>query len=579
MKHALATILASGVALAGERGAPELVHRTYELSAGWPEVHFAEVTEPLAPALLEPGAVDDATALDAADTRSVALELLDGLFRPELDYEGSSIQKDDEGRIHVVAPAAIQDEFVALLTFLEATLRRPIELRLDFVERAADANALPAVMSIDDAAKVVAAAGRGTRSATLRLEPGRVATFDASREVATVANCRVEIASRIFQARPVASAYTLGTRALARAAAVPGGVRVALVLRDAQAARAPGTHAVEITGKIATQTEIVPWNETVEIDQPFVLGRAFALNLFVPDGQALAVDTSLSVAAGSSRLAILVQARRPQPDAVASWTSAASRRRLDVIDASAFSPPLVAIESEALARGSFARRLGGLVDSRFENDVGAWVSASLRAGDASRAVEALHAAGAAQVASLGPWLFVRPPPAGESAAAVERAIAAGAERAHSAVPVAIALRRAGVPEPVASCELALAAGETSSLVLGGETTLIDGFATQVAEGASALEPSVSRVFDGLALSLRAAWTRDGGSWLEIVARAHALARMPAPYGHEGPVAARLQRAEHANFALDERLSFPAQGGARRVTLGGAGDLTLDVEVR
>jgi hypothetical protein len=570
-------------------GAADLVTKTYDLTSASPVLHNSEYTEALAPTLTFDNG-DATPSLDASQTHdSIANELLE-LFGAEFEYEGRSLQVDEHGRAQVVAPAAVHKEIERVLAFLETAFRRGVELRVDMIERPGTAPALPALMSVDEAEKLVAGSGASAHGTTLRIAPARIATLDLTHSVDYVADYDVEIAQATAQAYPVVRSYPIGVRMAARAAIVPGGTRVALLLRDSVQNGALRATDVQLGASVSSDSGQHFARGSVTVQSLSLLEHSFALNLFVPDGQAVVIDSTLSTQSGASRIAFVVRSTTTAREPVMTLQISAGHSPLEVFDASFVCPPRVDVDGRAFDQGVFPRSLDGLFDCGSNNYEGnPAVQGVLRMGDQGWIENVLGGDGEHQVQGLSSWLLIHPSRQSEPGKSAKSALGADSPvlaqaRTGDVANVSLTLRRADKNGAVlAALTWPIVYGEASAAVIGGETQYIGGANVEVAQSAATIDPVVHTAFDGLVVRVRPTRATDGTATVELSARGHVLGGPMQDLEAGAPMSLPIKRCEFDNLSVDERLSFGApaggQPGPRRISLGGGTGLVLDFELR
>ena len=565
---------------AARPAAPELVTRTYQLATVMPARHGSDYNEVLAPYLWRDRGRYSPTHLGAEGLDDSIAELVMRLFESEFTYEGRAIDYD-EGRLRVVAPPKVQEEIQRVLSYLEGTFRRSVELRIDIVERGNDAAPLAGVVTAKEADELIAGGGARVRSHTLRVVPGRIATLDATHEIGLVADYDVEIAERTSQFDPIVLRVGLGTRISARAAIVPGGVRVALLLRDGNQIGDVRERHLGLGALITTEAGSRTVTEAVPLQALSLLHRSLALNLAIADGSVAVIESSVALQTGTSRVAILVRAGAERREPYSSLILAGESARLEIVDLSYVCPPI-------------AHSFGGLLErDRFPHDFDRFLAidesdeepvyANTVAGSTSW-IEEHIASDLHEQMSLSPWLIAfarKPDPASKLPPSLFGPDSGVFEQAapSQGVVVGLTLRRTGAGGTVlARASLPAVVGEQTTAILGGETLYIGDADVEVAQGASTIDPILSVAFDGLAVALTPQRTNDGATVLDLCARANVLAGPLVPITVGAPLTLECERAESDDLWLDERLEFAAQGGARRVTFAG-GKLALEIELR
>jgi len=568
-------------------GAADLVTKTYDLTSASPVLHSSEYGETFAPTL---GMSEDdyLPSIDSSQTQdSIANELLQ-LFGAEFEYEGRSLQVDERGRAQVVAPAAVHKEIERVLAFLETTFRRGVELRVDMIERPSTAPALPAMMSVDEAEKLVSgAAAHGT---TLRIGPARIATLDLTRSIDYVADYDVEIAQAAAQCSPVVRSVSVGVRMAARAAIVPGGTRVALLLRDSAQNGALRSTDMALGASVTSDSGQHFARGAVTLQSMSILEHSFALNLFVPDGQAAVIDSTLNTQTGASRIAFVLRSTTTAREPVMTLQLSAGHSPLEVFDASFVCPPRVDVEGRAFDAGLFPRALDVLFDcasNYYEGNHA--VHGVLRTGDQSWVESVLGEDGEHQVQGLSTWLLIHPSRQSEPGKSSKSALGADSPvlaqaRTGDVANISLTLRRADKSGTVlAAVTWPVLYGEASAAVIGGETEYVGGANVEVAQSAATIDPTVHDAFDGLVVRVRPTRAIDGTATVELTARGHILAGPMQELEAGAPMSVPMKRCEFDNISVDERLSFGAPAGGqpptRRISLGGANGLVLEFELR
>lgn len=566
-------------------GPADLVTKVYELDAAAPVLHTSEYTEMLAPTIH--GYMGDGEGtwmVDTTRTRDSIADLLGQLFAVEFEYEGRSLQVDDRGRAVVVAPAAVHKEIERVLAFLEGQMRRNVELRIDLLDREDGAPALPSSMALEEADKLIGPTGKS--GVTLRIGPSRIALLDVSRSVTVVPDYDVEIAQAAAQYVPVLRTVSIGLRAAARAAIVPGGTRIALIVRNSsQNGPIRGTE-VQLGATVTTDSGSHGTRGQVTLQALSVLEQSLALNLFVPEGKAAVIDTALRLASGTNHVALVLRPIASSREPVASVQIANARSPFEVFDASFVAPPRVDVQGGTFDDGVFPRELESSFDNGSPNAQGqAILQAVLRTGDQSWIETALAQDETHQWSNLATWYFVHPTQSNEPGKATKSALAPDGAvlaqaRASEVANIAITLRRSDkTAATLAAAAMPICYGESSGCVLATETQYVGSLDVEVAQGAATADPVIHDAFDGIVLRVRPTRAVDGSTMLEISARAHVLSGALQEVDLGTPLSLPGKRGEFDNLIADERLTFAAQGGVRKISLGGSGGLVLDVELR
>jgi hypothetical protein len=566
-------------------GPADLVTKTYDLTSASPVLHSSEYREVLAPTLVMSDD-EELPSVDASRTQdSIANELLQ-LFGAEFEYEGRSLQVDQYGRAQVVAPAAMHKEIERVLAFLETTFRRGVELRVDMIERPGTAPALPVLMSLDEAEKLVTSSGAAAHGTTLRIAPARIATLDLSHSVGYVVDYDVEIAQASAQCSPRVRSMPVGLRIAARAAIVPGGTRVAMVLRNSAQNGALRSTDMDLGASVTSDSGQHFARGSVALQSMSILEHSFALNLFVPDGQAAVIDSTINTQTGASRVALVLRSTTTAREPVMTLQVSGGHSPLEVFDASYVCPPRVEVEGRAFDDGVFPRALDSLFDTGYDNSHS--VEGVLRTGDQGWVESVLGEDGEHQVQGLSNWLLIHPQRQNEPGKSAKSALGADSPilsqaRASEVASISLTLRRADkVGSVLAAVSWPILYGEASGAVIAGETQYVGGANVEVAQSAATIDPEVHTAFDGLVVRVRPTRATDGTPTVELIARGHILSGPMQDLQAGAPMSVPMKRCEFDNLSVDERLSFGAAAGGqpppRRVSLGGGTGLVLDFEL-
>jgi hypothetical protein len=559
----------------------DLVDKTYELATVMPDLHSSAYVENLAPYLWPTEFSERIPALDEYSTTDSVADVVVQVFSAELEYEGRKIEYSD-GRLRVVAPPALHKEIERTLAFLESAMRRSVELRIDVFNRPLEAAPLATLLSTKDADDLVAAAGASARTYVLRVTPGRIATLDLTREVPLVGDYDVEIAQTAVQVDPVMFQFMIGTRLAARAAIVPGGVKLALVCRDGSQVGELHETRMELGGIMVNDSGRTMMTQPVTLQSVSVLQRSLALNLALPEGKVAVIESTLAVQTGTSRVAMLLRASAERREPFNSLVVGNDRARLEVLDASYLCPPRATISGQLFQHGTFPRSMSALfaISSSRGGEPAANAMPSLA--EQGWVESEIDSSGAYHTIALAPWILAYALKDGAdsklapSAFGPDSAILAQARTPENAL-MHLTLRRAN-GSVAAQAWLPMVYGEESAAIFGGESLFVSDADVEVATGAATIDPVIQDAFDGLAISARPLRANDGGSVIELCARAHVLTGTPQQIAVGAPLSLPCERREFDELIADERLVFAAQGGARRVSLGG-GALTLELELR
>lgn len=497
------------------------------------------------------------------------VNVLTRLLGEELEYEGRFVHLTDDNNLLVMAPAEVQARVKAVLAAIEGAVAGAVVLQVDIVSIAEGAQPFGGRSVVDaDQVDGMLAAARGPRETyRLRTVAGRTSILHRMERIALVADADVEIAHGSAIHDPVLGFAEAGTRILARSAATPGGVLLAMFYANGSPLQdAPVRTEVPLESFVAKDNGVdyamaIRAHESVEI-----LFRSLALNTFVPDGKALVIGSEIDLAGERDRQAVVIRRVGGGATAFRSEDGGSQGRRLFMINTEAFEPPTV--------------RTGGRVQQEYdeyESDC-----PSMRAEMASGSSVFLYDWISSRFSTwrtFGPWILCVYDPSwdGNAAEELERLLATwGPDASVRQLDLTTRSRGHGGEVPV-RWSLPVRMGTDCGAMAGISGTLLNDYDVEVAQLAAAGDPQHRPVFNGLAFRSRPAIASGGHLSVGLLALAH-LQRGPArDVELGGPLMKIVQQATYDELAVDERLRILSGGGS--VVLGDAGtDSALSLEI-
>lgn len=546
-----------------------LVARTYDLDALAPRTHPAAFIERVTPLLTEFDEASDELESDSgADAiASVLLLALDS----EFDAPGRELRIEDSARLRVVAPESVHAEVVRVLSFLESALGRAVDVRLDFVELPADAPVQGGLVPAAEAERRIASGV--TRSFSLHVPAGRVGVLDATQHRRFIGGYEVEIAEAAAQHYPRMETLSSGARCAVRAAAVNGGVQLALYSSDVELA-ALRTSEFPIGALLAGDQGPQQIVASVQVELPTLLSECGGFNLFVPDGQALVLDSSLALRSGARRQSLVVRCSPSGPAPAFALDLPSSGARLELLDATWRLPP----------RAEFNG-----VESGFEfvgesrpmewRDGAPTIDVALEA-PVFTELQARLAENVDELASMGPWILALRRKGGAQGGLQFETTALAPVWAPSSAQLSWTLRRKGPrPEVLAAGGLSLALGSTSAWVVGAESRVLTYGDVEIASKAAVIGPRVGSALDGLVFWARPMRTLDGGIRCEVAVSASILSAALEETSVGAPLRSVVERGAWDALRAHPTLYAPVGGAGRKYTFPGGGGLELELELR
>lgn len=562
----VATPAGAGRLAGASAQAQELAVRLYDLNSVIPAVHVGAYEARLAPLLAEFDEDDNTIELERESGADTAARILAFLFEQDLKVPGCELRVEGEGRIRITAPQAVHRQFEPALAALSSYMRRTVEVRLDLLERPADAPLRGGLVSLADADKLIASGAKW--SATVRAPRGRVGVIDASQLQQIVAGYDVEVAELTAQFKPRVESLRSGARWALRAVESPAGVRLALSTQSVSLGTIRQRELI-LGGFLAGESGAAAHTSAVKLQLPSARVFAAGLNLFIPTGQALVIDGALELHSTSARETWVIRCT-PSGAEAAGVIQLPGRPLVRLLDTSWIEPPraIPGGDSSGFEIVGDARGLewahGG--DRGLHVRLQAAPLGDLLASWSERSRELL---------SFGPFAIALCREGDESPFVGGAQLSAPAS---AAAQLAWTLRRRGSGEPltVAAGVTALLVGETSAWVQGSESRIVVSADVEIASRVGTIEPRVASALDGLIFWARPARTTDGGLECELAIAAHILAAPMRQTQVGAPLTLELDQGQWDVLNAQETLRATKPGEAARALFTGGGGLELEV---
>lgn len=546
--------------------APDVVTKFYDLSAATPEVH-GPMQVRVMPYLLND--YDESAGFDRHQPRDTIAEWVYTTFERELGYEGRSVEMAEDGRLRITAPETVHKQIAALVGFIEQTMQRSVELRVDWIERAPGSPAWPTFVPAAEVDAMIAASTKA-RSTTVQLHPGRAQILDATREIELLCDYGVEIAQAATIADPVVRAFNVGKRTVWLGSNTRGGVRLAVFLGDGVLNGPIRDTSVGLGGVITTERgpEVIGTRATLQSIS--VTQHALALAMFIPDGQAAVIEVGADLETASGRRAIVVRATGARKDPLSTFSFDGGKTQVQLIDATWTAAPRLQLSEGFFEMSTRSQR--EFLTIEYENIV------EFGFGSTSALESELGSSGDRHVSSIGPWIFTRGFEDAPATAALTMAHAGFATtETPASAGLSITLRRG--PRSLVMWNTPIFAGGSAVFSIGGETLRIRDADVEVAQSATSIDPKVDSRFDGLRGQFSCARGQDGSWSIDCTARAYVLAQPPTVTDSGSGLAVPIDLGQFDGLSITEKIVLGGQGGARKVILGGGGELQLEIELR
>lgn len=581
----------------GPRSAEPSVVKVYDLTTALPGPMLHGGVETLLPYLAGNDRYDDQDG-DPMNGSDTLIDLLRGMCGDEFDYEDRSIRLEENGRLIVQAPPALQARTEGYLAFLESVFGPSLELRIDAVElpEGAAAEAIPALLSPADADKLLARGGRaGVQSWRLRVRAGDTAGLDLTRVASMVTDYDMEIAQASAVADPIVDDVAVGVRLFARGAPSAGGTWLSLILRRGDPLGEIVQRRIPVAGQVTTQE----WIQTQAVASAYqridVLNRSLALDTYLPENRVLAIQSAI-LSGTRTRVEVLLVRRESGSLPIFKQIALdkkgeAAGGKLLFLNGESIVPPTCHVEAGAIPSSSVPSAWLMTKPRDGNREFGVWANFGDESLDVLR--DLLGASDEdLEIRNVGPCLFIRRDAnsARRDAPLLPSREGAGPDFIERYAPlprvaqISATLRRAGASAPVARCSIPIRFGENGCVVLATEAIELADYDVEVAQSSSVAD-SVMRIgFDGIALRLRPALALSGDLVLDLVARAHVRRGEARELDLGVPGLGTLDESTHDQMFAREKLVFgKAEGAAKRFVLGDAsesstaGSLSLEIE--
>ncbi|MBK7874285.1 MAG: hypothetical protein IPJ77_00765 [Planctomycetes bacterium] len=553
-----------------------LVTRSYDLSGVFPRSATFRAVEFLFPHVVALFDASQDSSLQESEPAApeVLIDLIQQQFPAEFDAEGRRLWIANGPRILVRAPEDVQPGVLQLVQNTEALFASSMELQVDVV-RAPTANVTTGSLAVADAEALLAAAGGERSTYRVDLAPGVPALLDLSGTKEFVADYNVEIAQAASIFDPIVATIATGVRLQAYAAPAPGGTWLALSLRASQPSGE--LRDVPFPGNVSltTQDGVLRGSTPRSVQSARLQSRSLALNVFLADGKALVLRTGFDLATGRDDACFVLRMHgKPLPrEFRLGPVGKPGAPELRAFALGFARPPTQSIESDGIL--STLGNEGSALPMAFLNDQDASVRIALQAGAHDEVLDVLRDEYPDfDFGDWGGWMLVRPnDPSQPPTAAQLDAIGASLARLAPSprlFQIGLTLRRGGEKGAVlARAVLASRAGEPAVAVLGMEETRVFDLNVEVAQSASAADPVVGSVFEGLAVEARPLPGLAGETRLLLHARARVQRGAARDFEANGDAIGALELADYDQLLFDERLAFK-KDGPRTVRLGDLG---------
>lgn len=499
------------------------------------------------------------------------LDLLTQILGDELRREGRELVPDGT-TLTALAPPALQEQISSILGSLQAAMAGTTTVRVDMIDLAEGSGELPAagVLGAEEAnglASTLVARGAELRSYSMELSAGRTARLDAFRSVPFLFDYDIEIAQATMNFDPVMSTTRDGTRILLRGLAVPGGLSLSAVIQRSDLLGEIQKRTLRLQGRISDPEK--GGSRTVQgpdgVQVPEVLVRGVSFDTFLPEGKAVALTAEGVLGPGKSRLLVLVRRTGGAMESYVARPIPRTSRSLIALNTELFRGNRLAAEY-----GMEQDDYGGLAPflvARFSGEPSTFLLEWIKARFSVWRI-------------FGPWVLIVTDPAWDRDGAQQLDRLVKSLRPQTALRLAsVDLRSAGrEPGSSARVRLPILEGSSAGVLLAHGTTAVTDYDVEVAQGASAADPVVSSLFDGLALTLDLQ-----GSNLEVRGIGQLfespMTTVETGYDLFGPI----DRPESRILRFDERVLLP-EGRSGPLRLGGTAErseppaLALEVAV-
>jgi hypothetical protein len=439
------------------------------------------------------------------------LDLLSQVLGDELRREGREIAAED-GQLSVLAPEPIQRRVQAVLESLRASLGATVQLQVDVLTLAPSAGGeLPQTLQVPSvlpAAEVQAringlvGAGAQRQSFETELTIGKTAWLDARRRIPFVIDYDVEIACTSLVYDAVTAETYEGTRIGLRAWPARDGLGLATVVMRSELLGPIQSVPLGMKGRVAMTDGTRPNAEDLaivegpgKIDSPRVLERALALNLTIPDGQAVALSFDVDLEGVRRREVVFLSRTAGELAPYVARQVPQTNRTLIALDTELFKPVRLAL-STTPEEGSWRTRTRGGLETP-------WVQ-SMASFDPPSYLSEWIKLRFSVWREFGPWILIVTDPAWDRDAATElERLVASRRDAPALVEATLDLVEGGEsPRHPVRARFPMLSGSEAGIAIGRGSTVVADYDVEVAQGSGVADPLIDCVFEGLATRLR-----------------------------------------------------------------------------
>lgn len=576
-----------------------LVVRIHSLHGTMPKEQEGHYQDLILPALAPSWSYfhDENERLFQTNSYDDVASLIYELNAEEFEYEGRSLQLLGDGRLLVVATEETQERVEQLLGFLAVSFGRQAELIVDVVDLPVEGfGKIPlGLVAIQEAdAWIDGLAGRANhRRHRMPIRASEASVLDQSREVGVLWDYDVEIAERSMAFDPIISLVSAGLRLGVEATPAPGGVRLAMCLRDTELIGEPIEQEIGQAGSIHSENGVGQQQGPRTLEFPSLANRSAAWSTYLPEGSALIQETYVDAKTGASRRAIVLRVEGSFGEPLSHFDTGTNIGKVSLLNMGAVLPPSCRFEdsflNRPLPRDLYNSLERGAVDG-FEEEGG--VAPYLRQADFDYVTDLAQTLNPEDVEhmTLGPWLIGKPSEIyddevdGSNRTGIHPGVLQLAP-AIDPVHFRVSLSRTGQrSQVVARGNLATLVGTEVAWVLGVESSYLADIDVEVAQGSSVGDPVVIPTLDGVALQLRPRRRVDGSLCVAIDVFAHVLDESLDPQPLRSSQLPNVTRKRSTHLFHRSELVVDRTQGTWRTVLGDSNPeakdgLALEITVR
>lgn len=429
-------------------------------------------------------------------------ELLVALLGEELHHLDCQWNLGAAGRWLLIAPEPIHTRAAAALAAIEEHVNATVRLRVDIIE--GDGGTPPTADGPERAAQaqvealVDRARARGAlRTVHLELGSGRAEVLDLSRALWSVLSYSSDVAQGMLATAPRVAVVPVGLRLTLCASPGRGGVHLAGMVQDSSLREDPQTRRIARSGLLGLdsgQTDVALPGAFTSLALEH---RTFTLNAHLRRGEALILGSEQDAAHGGRSQQVILRLVRGELPSVTSFGTQ-DGRMVVLLDTVSLEPALARNFGLLAAIGGRPR-----VPHSMREVEHPLLGALLELGDPELFDELNNLGSDSAVFEQDQYSRHRVLRFNEGASMPElvQLLELLAPPVRN-LELSFVLRRSGSGEVVASCNLPVTHGKTTSVLLGTELGRMFDYEVEIAQGASVSAPRVDSLFDGLVLAVR-----------------------------------------------------------------------------